>query len=59
MLSLAFSLFPYSENYYGFQRFLLFQNKARNAGRSRKNAGNKPKWGISRTIAERLTPIPA
>ena len=40
-----------------FQRFLLFRNKARNAGRSRKNAGNKAKCGISRTIAGRLTPM--
>ena len=30
---------PYSYNYWDFQRFLLFRNKARNAGRSRKNAG--------------------
>ena len=30
---------PYSQNYCDFQRFLLFRNKARNAGRSRKNAG--------------------
>ena len=30
---------PYRKNYCDFQRFLLFQNKARNAGRSRKNAG--------------------
>ena len=29
----------YSENYCNFQRFLLFRNKARNARRSRKNAG--------------------
>ena len=48
---------PYSNNYCDFQRFLLFQNKARNAGRFRKNAGNKPKCGISRTIAGRLTPM--
>ena len=48
---------PFSENYCNFQRFLLFQNKARNAGCSRKNAGNKQKCGISRTIAGRLTPM--
>ena len=30
---------PYSSNYCAFQRFLLFRNKARNAGCSRKNAG--------------------
>ena len=30
---------PYSYNYCDFQRFLLFQNKVINAGRSRKNAG--------------------
>ena len=30
---------PYSSNYCDFQRFLLFRNKARNAGRSGKNAG--------------------
>ena len=47
---------PYSENYCDFQRFLLFRNKARNAGRSRKNAGNKPKCRISRTIPGGLTP---
>ena len=29
----------YSENYCDFQRFLLFRNKVRNAGRSGKNAG--------------------
>ena len=29
----------YSENYCDFLRFLLFRNKAKNAGRSRKNAG--------------------
>ena len=54
----------YSYNYCDFQRFLLFRNKARNAGRSGKNAGmreisqnagNRPKCGISRTIAGRLT----
>ena len=38
--------------------YLLFRNKARNAGRSRKNAGNKPKCRISHTIAGRLTPMP-
>ena len=42
-----------------FQRFLLFRNKARNAGRSDKNAGNKPKCGISHTVAGRLTPMPS
>ena len=47
----------YSENYCDFQQFLLFRNKARNAGHSRKNAGNKPKCGIFRTIAGRLTPV--
>ena len=46
---------PYSYNYCDFQRFLLFRNKARNAGRSDENAGNKTKCGISRTIAGRLT----
>ena len=30
---------PYSENYCDSQQFFLFQNIARNAGRSRKNAG--------------------
>ena len=40
-----------------FQRFFSFRNKARNAGCSHKNAGNKPKCGISRTIAGRLTPM--
>ena len=29
----------YSYNYCDFQRFLLFRNKARNAGRSGENAG--------------------
>ena len=48
---------PYSYNPCDFQRFLLFRNKARNAGRSGKNAGNKEKCGISRTIAGRLTPM--
>ena len=48
---------PYSDNYCDFQRFLLFRSKARNAGRSRKNAGNKPKCGISHSIAGRLTPM--
>ena len=38
-------------------RFLLFRNKARNAGRFCKNAGNKPTCGISRTIAGWLTPM--
>ena len=38
-----------------FSAIFLFRNKARNAGRSRKNAGNKPNCGISRTIAGRLT----
>ena len=37
--------------------FVVFRNKARNVGRSRKNAGNKPTCGISRTIAGRLTPM--
>ena len=32
-------MYPYSNNYYDFQRFFLFRNKARNAGRFRKNAG--------------------
>ena len=49
---------PYSLNYCDFQRFLLFLNKARNAGRSDKNAGNKPKCGIPRTIVGWLTPMP-
>ena len=48
---------PYRDNYCDFQRFFYFRNKARNAGRSRKNAGNKPKCGLSRTIAGRLTPM--
>ena len=38
---------PYGQIYCDFQRFLLFLNKARNAGRSRKNAGDKLKCGIS------------
>ena len=40
-----------------FSAIFLFRNKARNAGRSGKNAGNKTKCGISRTIAGRLTPM--
>ena len=48
---------PYSENYCDLHCCLLFRNKARNAGRSRKNAGNKQKCEISRTIAGRLTPM--
>ena len=44
----------YRENYCDFQSFLLFLNKARNPGRSLKNAGNKPKCRISHTIAGRL-----
>ena len=40
-----------------FKQFFLFRNKARNAGRSSKNAGNKHKYGISRTIAGRVTPM--
>ena len=48
---------PYSKKNCYFQRFLLFRNKARNAGRSDENAGNKQKCGISRTIAGRLTPM--
>ena len=47
----------YSSNYCDFHRFLLLRNKARNAGRSGKSAGIKPKCGISRTIAGRLTPM--
>ena len=35
----------------------MFRNRARNAGRSRRNAGNKPKCGISRTIAGWLIPM--
>ena len=40
-------MYPFSENYCDFQQFLLFQNKATHAGRSGKNAGNKPKYAIS------------
>ena len=40
-------MYLFSENYCDFQQFLLFQNKATHAGRSGKNAGNKPKYGIS------------
>ena len=40
-----------------FSNFLLFRNKAKNAVCSGKNAGNKLKCGISRTIAGRLTPM--
>ena len=40
-----------------FSSIFLFQNKARNAGRSHKNAGNEPKCVISHTIAGRLTPM--
>ena len=40
-----------------FRDLLLFRNKARNAVRSRKNAGNKPKCRISLTIAGRFTLI--
>ena len=39
-----------------FREFNFFQNKAKNAGRFRKNAGRKAKCGISRTIAGWLTP---
>ena len=53
----ALSTKMYIENYWDFQRFLLFRNKARNAGRSCKNVENKPTCGISGTIAERLTPM--
>ena len=57
-LSLPFFAFllnkmpPYNEhcNIASFSDFFKFRNKARNAGRSHKNAGNKPKCGISRTI---------
>ena len=42
-----------AKNYCDFQRFLLFRNKARNAGRSGKKTGNKPKCAISRMIAGR------
>ena len=37
--ALSNKMSPYSERYCDFQRFLLFLNKAGNAGRSRKNAG--------------------
>ena len=37
--------------------FDFFQNKAKNAGRSQKNAGRKAKCGISRMTAGRLTPM--
>ena len=37
-LSLTFSQSFFEKNYCDFPRFLLFQNKATNAGRSRKNA---------------------
>ena len=40
-----------------FVRKLVSQNKAKNAGRSGKNAGNTSKCGISRTIAGWLTPM--
>ena len=46
---------PESGNVDTYELFLLFRNKARNAGRSRKIAGNKSKCGISRTIAGRVT----
>ena len=51
---------PHSKNYCDFQRFLLFWNKAMKCGtfwQKCGNAGNKPKCGISRTIAGRLTPM--
>ena len=35
-------------------KIIAIQNKARNAGRSRKNVGQKPKYGIFHTIAGRL-----
>ena len=38
-------------------RFFSFRNKARNPGYSRKNAGDKLKCRISRTIAGQLTPM--
>ena len=60
MLSLTFSQSVFEQNVsvqIKLLRFLLFRNKARNAGRSGKNAGNKAKCGISRTIAGRLTPV--
>ena len=40
-------------------RKFVSQNKAKNAGRSGKNAGNTSKCGISRTIAGWLTPMDA
>ena len=40
-----------------FVRKFVSQNKAKNAGRSGKNAGNTSKCGISRTIAGWLTPM--
>ena len=40
-----------------FIEFDVFRNKAKNAGRFRKNAGRKAKCGISRTIAGSLTPM--
>ena len=40
-----------------FREFDFFRNKAKHAGRFRKNAGRKTKCGISRTIAGWLTPM--
>ena len=60
-LSLTFSQSFFEHNFsvqlklLRFSAIFLLRNKARNAGRSGKNAGIKPKCGISRTIAGRLT----
>ena len=48
---------PYIVHDCDFQQFLLIRNKAINAGRFCKNAGNKRKCGISRMIAGLLTPM--
>ena len=46
-----------AKNYPDFYRNCVSQNEAKNAGCSRKNAGNRQKCGISRTIAGWLTPM--
>ena len=62
-LSLTFSqslfdqLSPYSKHYCDFQRFFLFRNKAKNAGRSGKNAGMQEISQNAGFPAGRLTPM--
>ena len=57
-LSLPFSQSSFEQNvsvqrkWMRFSAILLFRNKAGNAGPSRKNAGNKPKCGISRGMVD-------